>query len=146
MNLKQSRSSMYLVLIAFGICLFSVPLSAQNVAKGEFDLPCLTKWGLADLPAGHYTFVLDSTAKQGKLIVRGANSAPIMRAAVIDDHDPVDRNELILIRSGNTGYVYSLRLAELGITLRYAMPRYARFYSENKPQLFQRAPITISGK
>ncbi len=146
MNLNQSRSSTYLVLIAFAVCLFSVPLSAQTVAKGEFDLPCPAKWGLADLPAGHYTFVLDSTAKQGKLILRGAKSAPIIHASVVDDHDPVDRNELIMIRSGKTGYVYALRLAELGVTLRYSMPRYAKFYSENKPQLFQRAPITISGK
>lgn len=146
MNRNQSRSLRYLVLVVFSICLLSVPLSAQNVAKGEFDLPCHAKWGLADLPAGHYTFVLDSTAKQGKLILRGEKTAPIIRAAVIDDHDPVDRNELILVRSGRTGYVYALRLADLGITLRYAMPRNARFYSENKPQLFQRAPITISGK
>jgi hypothetical protein len=146
MNRKQSFSSKYPVLVVCLMCLFSVPMSAQTVAKGEFDLPCAAKWGLADLPAGHYTFLLDSTAKQGKLVIRGAKSSPFIRASVVDDHNPVDRNELILIRSGRTGIVRALRLADLGITFYYAMPGSARFYADNKPELIQRAPVTISGK
>jgi hypothetical protein len=146
MDGKQSLSARYLVLLAFGICLFSGPISAQTVAKGEFDLTCATQWGLATLPAGHYTFMLDSTAKQGTLTVRGAKPASMIHATVIDDHSAVDRNELILVRNGSLAVVRAMRLAEYGITFYYQIPRSATIVADNKPELIQRAPIVVNGK
>ncbi len=146
MNRKQVAVVKNLGLAAFLVCLFSVPMPAQTVAKGEFDLPCPAKWGVADLPAGHYTFVLDSTAKQGRLIIRGAKTAPFIQATEVDDHQAVDRSELVMVRTGGIGIVRAMRLAGYGITFYYKVPDSVKLLADKQPQLLQRAPIAISGR
>lgn len=146
MNRKQISSLKYVALAAVAICLFSAPVSAQTAVKGSFDLPCAVKWGVAILPAGHYTFALDSTALQGKLFVRGKKQSPIITAFARDDHDSVDRDELILARSGNGAIVRTLRLKEQGVTLYYNMPSFVRIIADNKPEMIQRVAVVINGK
>lgn len=146
MNRMQVSSLKHLALAAISLCLFSAPMSAQTAVKGSFDLPCAVKWGVAVLPAGHYTFALDSTAMQGKLFVRGENQSPIIKAFAVDDHDSVDRDELILARTGGYAFVRTLRLKGQRVTLYYNMPSSVRIIAQNQPEMIQRVPVVINGK
>ena len=60
--------------IGFGsICAFVNPASAQNAFQGSFTLSHEIRWQSAVLPAGDYTFAMESAAVPCKMIVRGPN-------------------------------------------------------------------------
>ena len=56
-----------------------------------------------------------------------------------------DRSELILVRSGGNYRIRALRLAELGLTLQYSVPKTERQLIVQVPQLLERIPVMMGG-
>ena len=122
-------------------------LSAQDV-QGTFTLPFEAKWGLATLPAGDYSFKLDTASGPHIATVRqGQRYVALINANAGDTRGKVTGpSALIIVRRGRTGFVRTLRLAEAGRTLEYLPPKGERQMLAQAPELIQRIPLSVSGK
>ncbi len=141
-----------LTLAALAACLFGGVAGAQHgpaIYKGKFTLPFETRWGRVVLPAGDYTFTVDSASLPATVIVRSAGeskAAPMIMAQAVSQHTGSGQSALIVVRhSGSGGVVHGLQLAELGVDFEYAMPQGTQLVAE-APQLFQRIGISAAGK
>ena len=101
-------------------CAFVTPASAQNAIQGHFTLSHEIRWQNANLPAGDYTFRLESRAKAMK--VTGPNGSVFELPAVIDDKSE-GHSVLKLERHGGIFYVRELNLPDCDIQLTYAVPK-----------------------
>jgi hypothetical protein len=104
------------------VCASAVPASAQAVYQGSFTLPHAVRWQTATLPAGNYTFRLESLATPARLIVKGANGSQFVSAIVCDEKIS-EQSMLIVENRGNSSSVRELRLADIGRALRYSTPK-----------------------
>ena len=104
------------------VCASAVPASAQAVYQGSFTLPHAVRWQTATLPAGNYTFRLESLATPARLIVKGANGSQFVSAIVCDEKIS-EQSMLIVENRGNSSSVRELRLAGIGRALRYSTPK-----------------------
>jgi hypothetical protein len=68
----KSNTKITLLLSLAAICFTAGSLGAATI-EGSFTLPGQTQWGLAVLPAGHYTFTLDHASTRGMIMVRRGN-------------------------------------------------------------------------
>ena len=105
------------------ICASASSASAQNAFQGKFTLPNDVRWANATLPAGDYTFSLDSTTMPGRVFLRGPNGGAFIPTSVIDERNEGDSSKLTIEHRGGTSFVRSMYLAELGVELRYGAPK-----------------------
>ena len=63
----------------------AMPASAQAAFKGSFTLTSDVRWGQANLPAGDYTFTLESSAMPARIVVRGANGSQFVLTSWTDE-------------------------------------------------------------
>jgi hypothetical protein len=107
------------------LVLTSFPCTAQSSGSGRpetFTLTSETHWGLAVLPAGEYTFKIDTTSAFPLVIVRSVSGKAA--ALVYPESQSVpDRTAapgLVLEKKDGEMYVKSLYVEEVGLVFQYA--------------------------
>jgi hypothetical protein len=122
----------------FGVCVSAGQATAQSVAGGSFTLSHEIRWGRANLPAGDYTFSLNSTSAMSPMIVKGPKGTVFELAAAVSDRRIEGPSVLILERRDGTFFVRELDLAEASLEILYTVPRIPR----NEKVLAQGPPST----
>ena len=124
MNRTRSFSLVGTIAMVVGtLCLSGSVASAQSALEGKFTLPFEVHWGRVVLPAGQYSFDLASNHPPDVIRVRGEGVNVMLIAQAVDDRPTPTDSALVLVRQGDTRIVRSLRLAPLGISLYYALPK-----------------------
>lgn len=123
--MKSIRSSMLsnLFTLAIGVAALSMASAyAQSAANGTFTLTHETRWGMVVLPAGSYSFALQSPVMPAKLVVRktdGSQTAMLLPRAVSQEQ-PGSSSRLVLAHTGSGKlFVSELYLGDLGVSLHY---------------------------
>ncbi len=122
---------------------------AQAVSEGKFTLPFDSVWGRKVLPAGDYSFSLESASLPAKVTLRDGtrgNAIAIIMAQGISESKPSDHSALFLLRHGNKGVVRSMYLADLGLVFYYPTRAAGAQLLAQAPELIQRVPISAVGK
>jgi hypothetical protein len=122
--MKSLRNRMF-VIAAFALAAVfasAVPASAQAAFQGSFTLSHEVRWHNATLPAGDYTFQMQSLSTPVRITVKGPNGYQFITALVADEKT-IGQSMLILENRGNQSAVSELRLAPIGRSLRYAVPK-----------------------
>jgi hypothetical protein len=120
---------------------------AQAFYQGTFTLPFTAQWGGMVLTPGQYTFVLDSASSRGIITVRHENRGVGMVFAMGRNiRRNLAQSELIAVSTGDAYRVRALRLAEVGMTLDFAVPKSKGRLMAEAPQLIRHIAVTRSGK
>ena len=96
--------------------------NAQNAYQGKFTLPFETHWGGATLPAGDYTFALQSVGFPYTIYIRGERVNAIITAAATDDRHVSDHAQLNLVDISDVQTVQTFDAPELGLSFVYDRP------------------------
>jgi|SRR5271168_500497 len=96
--------------------------NAQNAYEGKFTLPVETHWGTATLPAGDYTFAMQSGGRPYRFFVRGEKVSVIILATSIDYEHASGHAQLNLVNVADVHTVETFDAPELGLTFFYATP------------------------
>ena len=149
--MKTNRTSRVVRNLVFAVAsafIFAGIASAQGPAsKGQFTLPFDAQWGRATLPAGDYTFTLNSTGQPAIVKVeQGNRNIALVTAQSATASDTSKASELIVTRSGGHARIRVLHLAELGTDLYYSAPKAEGREMASAPELIQRVPIIRNGK
>ena len=131
-------------LALLAVC-FTASFATARDSEGKFTLPCETHWGTTLLPAGDYTFTLDSSPAGYILVLRDAARlrVNIIVNHGVSDHQTMARSELILVRTGGSYRIRALRLAPLELTLEYSIPKEGKQLIAQNPQLLLRIPVKL---
>ena len=141
-----SRVVKNLVLTLASAFIFAGIASAQ-ACKGQFTLPFEAKWGRATLPAGDYTFTLNSAGRPSIIKVeQGNRNVALVMAQSATASDASKESELVVTRGSGQARIRILHLAELGTDLYYAAPKAEGREMASAPELIRRVPITFNGK
>ncbi len=135
-----------LVLGTLAASLSAGPVSAQSVYKGKFTLPFEVRWGGAVLPAGDFTFSLNSASLTGIFTVRGEKQTAMILPVAISDRASSGPSELLIAPSAGKRTVRALHLEELGLDFYYRAPKAEKQAIAQAPELLQRIPILVAGK
>jgi hypothetical protein len=122
----KTKFTRIIAIATFGliaICASASSASAQDAFQGQFNLPHDVRWANASLPAGNYTFSLDSTTMPGRVFLRGPHGGAFILTSVIDERNEGDSSKLTIEHRGGTSFVRSMYLAELGVELTYSAPK-----------------------
>jgi hypothetical protein len=126
--MKSLRTRMLAItgLGLLGICACANQATAQNTVTGSFTLSHEIHWQSVTLPAGDYTFSTPSLAGSKPMLVRGPKGASFQLPAVVS-HNHSDRPSfLILERLGTTFFVREMDLNEVGLQIRYTVPKFPK--------------------
>lgn len=104
------------------VCASAVPASAQLACKGSFTLPHEVRWQDATLPAGAYTFEMQSVASPSRITLKGPNGYRYITALVANETNN-DQSMLIIENRDGRSTVAELHLPAIGRTLRYTVPK-----------------------
>lgn len=145
--MKTNRSSsmlkgLFLALLATGT---SSGLARAQAVQGKFTLPFEVQWGRAPLPAGDYSFKIESTAMPALVTVRQTShggKAAIVMAQSQNPEGGSGQSALTVVRGGGKQIVRSLYLAEIGTIFFYATPKDSGKLLAQGPVLIQRIPVT----
>jgi hypothetical protein len=127
--MKSIYSITFLKIVALTIAVVAVsvcPAHAQ-ATEGKFTLAHDVHWGNTIVPAGDYSFTINSSNSYGipsLLTLRKSNGKVIaMISPTASSKTHYSENaELVLTREGEERFVSSLYLGELGIVLNYPQP------------------------
>ncbi len=145
-NRTSSTVVRSLVLTVASAFIFAGIASAQ-VCQGQFTLPFDAQWGRATLPAGDYTFTINSTGSPViAMIGQSDRNVGLVMAQSTSTSDATKASELIVTRNGGHARIRVLHLAELGTDLYYAAPKSEGREMASAPQLIQHLPVLLNGK
>jgi hypothetical protein len=122
--MKSLRNRM-LAIAAFAlaaVCISATPASAQAAFQGSFTLTHEVQWQSAKLPAGSYTFEIRSFSPPATITLKGPNGYQFVTALSVDQNAGED-SMLIVENRGNSSAIRELRLAAVGRSMRYAVPK-----------------------
>jgi hypothetical protein len=122
-------------------CFVAGHANAQ-VFRGKFTLPFQARWGGATLPAGDYSFTLESRDTAHTLTVSREGKGVAMILVQSYDQTYSGRTELTVEEST----VRTLRLPEIGMILQFAPPHTKHLAVPEERQLSQTVPVTTAGK
>ena len=124
-------------------CFTAKLVNAQEAYRGRFTLPVEARWGHVVLPPGDYSFTLDEATVAGIVTIREGTGRAV--GVILNqgtrEQQSFDVSELILVRSGGSYAIRALRLADLGMTLEYSVPKSGRQTIVQAPQLLERIPV-----
>jgi hypothetical protein len=96
--------------------------NAQTPYAGKFTLPFETHWGDATLPAGDYTFTLQSNSAPYVLYIRGQRASAIVHATAADQNLVSEHAQLNLVDIGDLHTVQTFEAPGLRETFTYWTP------------------------
>ena len=108
-----------LALTALALCFFAAPGKAEDNYTGRFTLPHQVRWGSVVLPAGEYTFTMQSAAVPYVIHLRGEGIAAIIMTISVDTKASSGRSQLDLVQTGSEYVVRALEAPALGVTFLY---------------------------
>ncbi|HXT77096.1 MAG TPA: hypothetical protein VN780_12455 [Candidatus Eisenbacteria bacterium] len=118
----KSNFTRILAIAALGliaVCASANPASAQDAFKGSFTLTSDVRWGQASLPAGDYTFTLQSSAMPARIVVKGANGSQFVITSSMDVKSIDAPSNLTVVRRNGESRINRLYLADLHLVLNY---------------------------
>jgi hypothetical protein len=137
--------AMLLAVLAAGIS--AGVASAQNVIRGTFTLPFEARWGADVLLPGDYTFKLDTAKRPYIVAVRqGDRGVALAMANSFKQGKVSGSSALIVTRKGGKYRIWTLVLAEVGLTLDYAPLKAERPILAQEPVLIRRVPVLMASK
>jgi hypothetical protein len=119
---KLTRIFAAVAIAMVAACVIASPASAQSAYAGKFTLTQEAQWGAAKLPAGEYSFVLESMAIPAKIVVRGPNGAQFVTTVSSDRMRTDEASNLKIQHRGTSRFVSEINLAELKLQLHYQGP------------------------
>jgi hypothetical protein len=119
----RNRMLMMAAVALVVVCVSAGLASAQSVAKGSFTLASEVRWQGATLPAGDYTFRMDSVASPVRIRLQGPSGGAFIVATVSDDCDGGKQSLLTIEHRGGRSFVSEMYLASIGQRLKYAVPK-----------------------
>jgi hypothetical protein len=122
----KTKFTRIVAIVTFGfiaICASASSASAQNVFQGKFTLPNDVRWASASLPAGDYTFSLNSTTMSGRVYLQGPNGGAFILTSATGKRNEGDSSKLTIEHRGGISFVRSMYLADLGVELTYSAPK-----------------------
>jgi hypothetical protein len=97
--------------------------SSTTACNGTFTLPNAVRWNGAVLPAGDYSFVLESASLPAKLLLRGPDGAKFLFSPGQSRRKDGERSFMAIERRQGSGYVRELYLAPIGVHFFYPVPK-----------------------
>jgi len=124
-------------------CCTIQPAQAQGFT-GKFTLPFEVRWGIANLPAGDYSFRMAPTPNGALLLNRGTHTVAIIYAQAFNEKSS-PRDALVLSSDGTNTVVRQLTLPTVGLVLYYAphAPKHGSAQDERMAELT--IPIAATG-
>ena len=110
--------------------------AAQAAAAGSFTLSHEVRWQASTLPAGDYTFTMDSAASPVRIKLHGPNGYEFVLAMVADNSVSGESSSLTIERRDGSPFVRELYLAPIGLRLKYHVPK------ASKESELARGPVT----
>jgi hypothetical protein len=102
--------------VLFSIVVGAVAANAQTALHGTFHLTSAVRWGKAVLPAGEYTFTMNSA--QSPIIIQSVDGRASAMAVALSSRDAAPGGSYIFITgSGADRIVRSMNLPQLGRSL-----------------------------
>ena len=123
MNTLRNR-----ILTVVAVGLLSVGFSAsashaQSMYKGSFTLAHDVRWQNATLPAGDYTFSVQSTTRSKPVLVTGPAGSTFQLPLITSETTTSGPSKLILEWRGDNLCVREMDLNEIGLNIRWHMPK-----------------------
>lgn len=117
--MKNFRNLMLLLSIQ-SILTGAVSANAQNALHGKFQLSSEVRWANTVLPAGGYSFLLESNKRPlvVKIFPSDGGTGAMVVARAFEDARP-GGSKLLITENGSTRIVRSMNLPQLGISLIY---------------------------
>ena len=126
MKSQITRMFSFVAVALFSVVACALPASAHEAVKGHFTLPYQVRWQGASLPAGDYTFSLESLAGQSPMTLRGPNGA-MFQLGHISAGQPSEKASVLILEWRDGAYfVREMDLSNLGVQIRYDVPKQAR--------------------
>lgn len=122
----RTNRSRFLAMFAFGLLAVSAGVNtaaAQTRCAGKFTLPHEVRWQGRVMPAGEYTFSLNSVSASTMLRLEGPNGPMFVPTSGISDAVTDKKSSLTIEHRGRARFVSELYLAELGVHFRYSIPK-----------------------
>ncbi|HUA15027.1 MAG TPA: hypothetical protein VMG31_07005 [Verrucomicrobiae bacterium] len=120
------RKFVYAGLLALTALSFvPVPAYSQTTANGQFTLPHDVHWQNAVVPAGEYSFKLNSEGAMGVLTLSKLSGSRTSLIFLVNDTDELKASgisRLVLDSTASGSYVSAMQLPQFGITLHFAVP------------------------
>lgn len=111
------------VIVCSLACLAGSFANAQ-ISHGTFNLPRETRWGLAVLPPGTYSYTLNNASPQGIITVRAPGSTALINVSAGTEQSPESAaSHLLLVTEGGQTSIREFYLGDLGMTLRFQRPK-----------------------
>jgi hypothetical protein len=142
--MKKTQSSTLLRLLGLAMlaACFSAGHANAQMLQGKFTLPTEVRWGQATLPAGEYSFTLDSVDRYCPLRIRRGNTNVGMFFAAAQDGNYSDHAELRIEK----GTVRALNLPNLGMVFVYAPQHHKYLTAPEEREIAQIVPVATKGK
>lgn len=122
----KSLRNRILTLVAAGLMAIGFSASAshaQAVYKGSFTLDHDIRWQQANMPAGDYTFTVESTSRSKPILVTGP-AGTVFQLPVVTSLGKIGGPSVMKLEwRGDVLCVRELDLAEVGLNIRYHVPK-----------------------
>jgi len=125
--MKSVRNFVYATLLSLTMLTVAPnPASAASAVRGTFTLSQDVLWQNAAVPAGDYEFTFGPDEFSGVLMLRrlsGRRASFLLLVPGVDEAKPSDTTELVLKVTPEGSYASAMQLPQLGVTLRFEVPR-----------------------
>jgi len=117
-----------LAMVALGLltaAALGTTAAAQGITscQGKFTLPHDVRWQGRVLPAGEYSYFLESAALPAPIVLRGPKGVQfILSPSQVRRHDG-QQSFMTIEPRGGSGYVRELYLAPIGVHFFYQVPK-----------------------
>ena len=123
------------------------PGSGHSAVQGKFTLPNEIRWQDTVLPAGDYSFSMESASLPAQILLRGPNGALFVMPAGRSEDRSAQQSSLTIVRRGEWGYVREIYLAPLGVHFTFTTPKVPKDQLlAQGPETTERVLIAIAGK
>jgi hypothetical protein len=132
--------------VLFSIVAAAVTANAQIPLHGKFQLASETRWGKAVLPAGNYSFTIESAQQPVRIVIQSADGKTgAMAQAETSVNAAPGGSYLFITGSGPERMVRSMNLPQLGTSLIY-QPLTVRERETLYATASQTVPVQIAKK
>ena len=141
--MKANKKFTVLRLLVLGMMVagFSAKPASAQVLQGKFALTSATRWGLATLAAGQYTFTLDHEYP-GSFVTVFRGTQTVARIQTVSMSSIKSGNSEMVVEGGT---VREVNLPMIGMRLHYPMPNAGHRAAPREPQLAQLIPVGMAG-
>jgi hypothetical protein len=148
-RVKTVVSLVYLISLIAALSLATgIATAGARTHDYEFTLPCRAYWNSIPLRAGNYTFTLDRTGPETRVLLRreGRAVAILLTSNGFLDKGSSDSDALTLTPGNGTYYVSALSVPDRDLTLYYPAPKAAGEHKLQVREAMQKVFILPAGR